>query len=147
MEAFEAALVEAVRARPRDVSVLAAVRDEMLVRSARLESEDVAETIVRAARIVTASPSLLAREREIVESATEELAQLIREETGAAPDDVEAAVVADALMGVQRSLKRYVWASVLAGRRGPSLAEDVRSQAARGFARLEAGLADYGVRR
>jgi hypothetical protein len=52
--------------------------------------------------------------------------------------------VASALMGVQRAVAEYVRSSVLAGRRGPKLVADARSQAVRGFKRLEVGLADYG---
>src|SRR5258708_33152099 len=52
--------------------------------------------------------------------------------------------VASALMGVQRALVGYVRSSILAGRRGPKLVADARSQALRGFGRLERGLADYG---
>jgi AcrR family transcriptional regulator len=147
MEAFESALVEAVRTREPGDSVLTAFRKLMLERSVRLASEEVAKIIVKAARVVTASPALLAREREIVARATQALADLIAEETGAGADDVEPLVVANALMGVQRALQSHVRASVLAGRSGPSLAEDVRSQATRAFARLESGLAGYGVKR
>jgi hypothetical protein len=50
-------------------------------------------------------------------------------------------------MGVQRELRAYVWASVLAGRRGPELAATVRKQGKRAFARLERGLGDYAVKR
>ena len=146
MEAFESALVEAVRTREPGDSVLTAFRKLMLERSVRLASEEVAKIIVKAARVVTASPALLAREREIVARATQALADLIAEETGAGADDVEPLVVANALMGVQRALQSHVRASVLAGRSGPSLAEDVRSQATRAFARLESGLAGYGVK-
>jgi hypothetical protein len=49
-------------------------------------------------------------------------------------------------MGVQRALVVHVRAEVLGGRRGPRLATDARSRAERAFARLEAGLGDYGVR-
>jgi hypothetical protein len=47
-------------------------------------------------------------------------------------------------MGVQRALVGYVRRSVVAGRRGPKLAADARSQALRAFTRLEQGLLDYG---
>jgi hypothetical protein len=71
---------------------------------------------------------------------------LIAQEAGARADDVEAWAVANALMGVQRALVVHVRAEVLGGRRGPRLATDARSRAERAFARLEAGLGDYGVR-
>jgi hypothetical protein len=68
-------------------------------------------------------------------------------ETGARPTDAEPLAVAAALTGVQRALTVYVRASILAGRRGPKLAADVRAQGRRAFGRLEAGLADYAVKR
>ncbi|MGH7760402.1 MAG: hypothetical protein ACREOY_03165 [Candidatus Dormibacteraceae bacterium] len=63
--------------------------------------------------------------------------------TGARPGDVEAVAVAGALMGVQRALVGYVRNKILAGRRGRKLVGDARSQAVRGFGRLEKGLTDY----
>jgi hypothetical protein len=62
-------------------------------------------------------------------------------------EDVEAAVVASALMGAQRTLVDYVRASVMAGRRGPELTADARTQGRRAFKRLERGLADYAIKR
>ena len=146
MEDFEATLVEAVRGRARGESVLEAFRRVMLESSGRLASEEVADVIAAAARLVAASPALRAREREIVARHTDELAALIADETGAARDEVEPWVVANALMGVQQALRVHVHASVLAGRRGPELAAGVRAQAKRAFARLERGLGGYGVR-
>jgi len=146
MEDFEATLVEAVRDRGQGESVLAAFRRVMLESSGRLASEEVADVIAAAARLVAASPALRAREREIVARHTDELAALIADETGAARDEVEPWVVANALMGVQQALRVHVHASVLAGRRGPELAAGVRAQAKRAFARLERGLGGYGVR-
>jgi hypothetical protein len=46
----------------------------------------------------------------------------------------------------KRALVAYVHASVLAGRRGATLASGARSQAKRAFARLEQGLGDYAVK-
>jgi hypothetical protein len=97
--------------------------------------------------MIEGSAALQAREREIVAQYTEELAALIAQETRAGPEDVEPRAVASALMGVQRALVHYVRSSVLAGKRGPRLAADLRSQAKRAFARLERGLADYGVKK
>jgi AcrR family transcriptional regulator len=145
MQVFESELIDAVRERAPGESVLAAFRRFVLGRSPRLEAEEVADVIALAARIVTASAALQARERELVDRYTDVLAELIAEETGARADDVVPRVVATALMGVQRELRAYVWASVLAGRRGPELAADVRKQGKRAFARLERGLGDYAV--
>jgi len=146
MEIFEATLVEAVRARPRGESALAAFSRFVLDGTERLEAPETADIIETAARVVTASSALRAREREVVAQYTESLATLLAEEIGARGEDVEPHAVAAALMGVQRALVESVRARVLAGVRGPKLAEDVRSQARRAFGRLERGLADYAIK-
>lgn len=147
MEVFEAELVTAVRGRRPGESALSAFRRFVLERSARLGEHDAADVIASAARVIDASPSLQAREREVVARATDELATLLAEETGAAPGDPEAAAAASALLGAQRALVVHVRAQVAAGRRGPALSADVRLQGRRAFGRLERGLGDYAVKR
>lgn len=147
MEVFEAELLDAVRNRAAGDSIPVAFQRFVLERSSRLASEEVADVIADAARIVGGSPALKAREREIVAHYTDSLAKLIAEETRASAGDIVPAVVANALMGVQRALVGHVHASVLAGRRGPELAAEVRSKGKRAFARLEQGLAGYGVKK
>jgi AcrR family transcriptional regulator len=146
MEAFETALLEAVRNRPAGESVLAAFRGYVLEQARGLGTDERADVIVAAAQLIDASASLQAREREIVAESTRSLATLIAEETTAAPGDTEPMVVATALMGAQRALVEYVRAGVLGGQRGPKFAAAVRSQARRAFARLESGLGDYNVK-
>jgi AcrR family transcriptional regulator len=146
MEAFEARLVQAVRDRAPGESVLGAVRRVVLEGVPRLAEEDVADLIATAARIVRASKALQSREREIVARYTAELAALLATETGRPEGDVEPQAVAAALMGAQRALVAFVHSSVLAGRRGAALADDVRAQARRAFGRLERGLGDYAVK-
>ena len=147
MEAFEAKLVEAVRARPPGETVLGAFRRIVLENSPRLAAEQTADVITTAARLITASPALQARERAIVAEYTDALAAVIAEETGAGEHAVERWAVANALMGVQRALVAHIRASVLGGSRGPELARDARREARRAFTRLERGLADYAVKR
>jgi AcrR family transcriptional regulator len=144
MQFFEEALLDAVRTRAPGVSVLEAFRRPVLEGMKRLATDQSAEVISAAGHVISASPALEAHEREIVARYTRLLAEQLAAETGAKPGDVEAVGVASALMGVQRALVGYVRSSILAGRRGPKLGADVRSQAERGFARLEKGLADYG---
>jgi len=147
MQFFEERLLEAVRERMPGESVLEAFRRPVLEGLKRLASDEPAEVIAAAGRLISASPALEAHEREIVARYTRLLAELLAEEAGARPGDVEAIGVASALMGVQRALVGYVRSSVLAGRRGPRLVADARSQAVRGFGRLEKGLAGYGRKR
>jgi hypothetical protein len=71
---------------------------------------------------------------------------LIAQETGAERGDVQASVVANALIGVHRSLVHYTRARILAGTPPPKLARDVRKQGERALAALERGLGDYGAR-
>ena len=145
MESFETALVDAVRDRPAGESALAAFRRFVLDRAVGLDER--AEVIAKAARIITASPTLQAREREVVESSTRSLAELLAAEAGPRGSDVEAWAVASSLMGVQRGLVRRVRANVLAGMRGAELVTDVKAQGRRAFARLERGLGDYAVKK
>jgi AcrR family transcriptional regulator len=146
MEFFEERLLDAVRGRAEGVSALAAFRRLVVDGCSRLAAEENAEVIAKAAALIGGSPALQVREREIVARYTQRLAELLAAETGARPDDVEPWGVASALMGAHRALVAYVRSSVLAGRRGPKLAADARSQARRAFARLGSGLADYALR-
>jgi len=141
MQFFEEQLIEAVRNRPRGESALKAFRRRVLEGAANLETRERAEGIVRAGKAIGASPSLLAREREIVEDYTRRLAGVLGGE-----NDVEAQAAAAAMMAVHRSLVSHIRAQVMAGRRGAALAEEFRTQARRAFARLERGLGDYSVR-
>jgi AcrR family transcriptional regulator len=144
MQFFEEKLLDAVRERAPGESVLEAFRRPVLEGLKRLASDEPAEVIAAAGQLISASPALEAHEREVVARYTRLLAKLLAEEAGAKPGDVEAIGVASALMGVQRALVGYVRSSVLDGRRGPKLVADARSQAVRGFGRLEKGLAGYG---
>ena len=146
MQFFEERLLEAVRGRAEGVSALAAFRRLIVDGCSRLAAKENTEMIAKAAALIGGSPALQAREREIVARYTQRLAHLLAAETGAPPGDVEPQGVASALMGTQRALVGYVRSSVLAGRRGPRLAADTRSQARRAFARLDNGLADYAIR-
>jgi AcrR family transcriptional regulator len=147
MEFFEERLLDAVRGRAAGVSALEAFRRLIVDGSSRLAAEENAEIIAKAAALIGGSPALQVREREIVARYTQRLAELLAAETGARPDDVEPWGVASALMGAHRALVGYVRSSVLAGRRGPKLAAQARSQARRAFARLDSGLADYAIKR
>ena len=144
MRFFEEKLLDAVRQRAPGESVLDAFRRPVLDGLKRLGGDEAAQVIATAGNLISASPALEVHEREIVARYTRLLAAQLAEEAGAKPGDVEAMGVASALMGVQRALVGYVRSSILAGRRGPKLVVDARSQAMRGFGRLERGLADYG---
>ena len=96
--------------------------------------------------MITKSPALLAREREIFDRYTAALADLLAEETGARPGDAAPMVVANALVGLHRALLDYVRDGVIAGRSSNALSRGMRAQAGQALELLERGLGDYGVR-
>jgi AcrR family transcriptional regulator len=147
MQFFEEKLLDAVRERAPGVSVLEAIRRPVLVGLKRLAADEPSAAIAAAGNLISASPTLEAHEREIVARYARLLAEQLAEEAGVGPGDSHGFDVASALMGVQRAMVGYVRSSVLAGRRGPRLVADARSQARRAFGRLEKGLADYGRKR
>jgi AcrR family transcriptional regulator len=145
MEAFVAALLEAVRNRGPGVSVLTVFRRLMVEPRGLLAAEDpeASRQFATIARIISDSPALLAREQQTFDRYTRSLAELIAEETGAQPGDVQPWVVANALTGVHRALVEYVRRQVLAGWHGPRLRRAVRSQGEQALAALERGLAAH----
>jgi AcrR family transcriptional regulator len=146
MEFFEERLLSAVRERAPGESVLAAFRRPVLDGFDGLAADERAAVIALVARLISGSPALRVRELEIVGRYTRQLADLLSQDEGASAATVEAAVVANALMGAHRALVEYVRGRVLAGRRGRPLAAEARSQAVRAFSRLESGLASYAIR-
>ena len=145
MHAFEVELVEAVRSRSAGQSVLSAFEALALSGAEHLATDDVAAMVESAARIMSASPALQARARQIDARATDALAAVIAEEAGDS-GSIEPWVVAHALMGVHSALVAHVHRSILAGQRGPELTAAIRAEGRRAFARLERGLGDYAVR-
>jgi AcrR family transcriptional regulator len=151
-EAFEDELLKAVRERSAGDSVLGAVRGFLLEQSGvfdlmRSGGETEATKQLRTiSRVITESPALLARERQVFDRYAQSLAALIAEESGAAAQAVEPHAAANALIGVHRALIDYVRARVLAGATAPKIAREVRAQAQQAFDRLEGGLGGYGVK-
>jgi AcrR family transcriptional regulator len=137
MDDFGASLVAAVRERPAGTSLVEAFRAALMSPQRLVDSPETVAQIVTAARIAADSPTLRARERQVYERCTRALADVIAEETGAAPFDVEPWVLANALMGVNRALKDLVHGMALAGHGGAEIAEAARVQGERGFALLE----------
>ncbi len=152
LEAFEEALLTAVRERKPGETVLAAFRRFLLRQQGvlKMESDDGDAEATRqlrtVTRVITESPALLARERQVISRYEEALAALIAEETGSAPGAAEPRVVANALFGLHRALIDYVRTRALAGAGAAEVRREVRAQAKRAFARLERGLGDYAIR-
>jgi AcrR family transcriptional regulator len=142
MEAFEHELLDALRNRDAGESIVHAFGRFVLKPRGFLASDspDANEGMQSAARVITGSPALLAREREILESYTDTLAALIAAERGMAAEDVEPWVIANALIGVHRALIAYTHRQTLAGVENPQIARNVLAQGERALASLEHGL-------
>jgi hypothetical protein len=96
--------------------------------------------------MIAASPALLAKEKQILVGYTSSLAELLRAETGARPNDVSPWVVANTLIGLHATLIDYVRRRLLEGQVDiPRLARDVRRQARDAVELLREGLGDYGL--
>jgi AcrR family transcriptional regulator len=149
LEAFEEEMLAAVRERDRGIGVVAAFRDFLMSRRGALQLEDEGEATARVrnvSRVISESPALLAREREIFARYTESLAALIASETRAGRDAIEPRLVASALIDVHRLLIDFVRGRVLAGDPARQVERKLRARAKRAFALLEEGLGDYAVR-
>lgn len=143
MTFFEDELLATVRERVGGETISGAFARKVLDGSSRLGDGGTADLIAKAAKLIGESQALQTREREIAESYTERLAELIAANTGTKLAEVECRAVAAALMGVHRALVAFVRSKVLEGQRGRSLTTGARTQAARAFRRLDIGLADF----
>ncbi len=147
LEAFEEALLSAIRNREPNESVLDAFGRFVLEPRGLLAATEpeAVEHLAAITRTITDSRALLAREQRIFDRYTASLAALIAEETGAGPDEVEPRVAATALLGVHRALIDHTRSQINAGVRNPQLAPRVRAQGRKALALLERGLGDYAV--
>jgi AcrR family transcriptional regulator len=149
LEAFEDELLAAVRGREPGESALAAFRGFLMRPGGVLQMGDDAEAtrqLRTVTRVITESPALLARERQVMGRYEEALAELLAAETGAPQEAAEPRAAANALLGVHRSLIGYVRARTLAGATASEVAGEIRVEADAAFARLEAGLGAYAIR-
>jgi AcrR family transcriptional regulator len=149
MEAFEAELLAGVRDRPAGESIVTAFGRFVLRPRGFLASpdEDSARYLIAVSRMITDSPALQAREREILARYTASLTGLIAQDTAADPDDLRPRVTAQALIGTHQSLIEFVRRH-LAG--GPvdrvDLARQVWARGREALDLLEHGLAGYGAK-
>jgi AcrR family transcriptional regulator len=144
MEAFEQALLEALRDRPAGESIVQAFGRFALNPRGFLASNDPAATegMRTVARVMTGSPALQTRQREIFERFTGTLASLIAEESGMAEDDVEPWVIANALIGLHRALISYTHRQALAGVPNRRIARNVVTHGQRALDLLEHGIGE-----
>jgi AcrR family transcriptional regulator len=153
LDVFEGELLGAIRAREPGTTILEAFRDFLLQSGgildlrASLRDDRATRQLLDVTRVITDSPALLARERQVFDRYADALAALIAEDTGADPDDVEPRAVAKALLGLHRALIDYTRRRALAGASASQIARGLRAQAKRAFARLEQGLGGYAARK
>jgi AcrR family transcriptional regulator len=146
MDTFEQELLAAVRDRPAGDAPLRAFARFILDRSDTAMAGDGRRRVAELTRLVSVSPSLMARERLIVARYTDALAALLAEETGAAPDDVEPRLAAEAMMAFHRSLIDFARRRASSRKSSADLAAEIRTAGERALALLEGGLGEYGRR-
>jgi AcrR family transcriptional regulator len=144
---MRAALLDAVRRRPAGESVSAAAGSFVVAAVSMLGSPEAASGVAQMARVIRGSRTLQVREREILGDLTNALAELIAEETGAGPGQVEPWLAAHAVLGLYASLLELARDRVLAGVGGLELSAELRRQGRRGLSLLQFGLAGYAKRR
>ncbi|MGN6869947.1 MAG: TetR/AcrR family transcriptional regulator [Solirubrobacteraceae bacterium] len=142
MEVFEEELLGAIRGRAEGESIVQAFGRFVLHPRGYLASDDpVATEGMRAtARLITGSPALLAREREVLDRYTDALAAFLAQERRMTSDDPEPWVMANALIGVHRALIAYTHRQALAEIPNRRIARNVVRHGKRALAQLEQGL-------
>jgi len=148
MEAFEAELLAAVRDRPAGDSIVTAFGRFVLQPRGFLAApdEESVHYLIAVAKMIPASPALLARERQILDRYTASLAALIAADTAAVPGDLRPEAVARALIGTHQTLIELVRRRLAEGPVDPAdVAREVVDRGRQALALLEQGLAGYGV--
>jgi AcrR family transcriptional regulator len=147
LEAFEDELLTAIRERGPGASVIDAFSGFLLGQGGVLtmDAPEADEQLRTITRIVTESPALLDRERQVFDRYAQTLAALLAEETGADADDAVPRVVANALLGLHRALIEQVRHEALAGTPVARIRPQIQAGAERALAQLKQGLADYGA--
>ena len=142
-EGIIAGLADAVDRRAPGESMLTAIRRDYAERSA---AGDVALGVSSPgfARMITSSPVLAARGREMMDQRERALGDAMAAETGR--DDVQQRIVAAQLASVHRVLAGEAAARSLAGQPRDQIWRELAAEAARAFDRLEPSLGGYGVR-
>ncbi|MGY5883313.1 helix-turn-helix domain-containing protein [Modestobacter lacusdianchii] len=143
---IRAALLDAVRRRPAGESVAAAAGGFVVAAISQLGSPAAAEGVAEMARVIRGSRTLQVREREILGTLADTLAEQIVEETHAAPDELEPWLAANAVLGLYSALLELARDRVLEGASGPELVEELRARGRRGLALMQFGLAGYAKR-
>ena len=148
LERFERGLLDAIRHRALQESIPQAFRTLVLTMNGSLTSAtpEQMRRLRTVAEIIESSPALRSREQQIYGRYTDLLATLIVEQEAAHGDELQAWVIANALMGVHRALVCHVRNALLADTPPTQIVREVRRQASVAFAQLDRGLAGCGRR-
>jgi hypothetical protein len=106
-----------------------------------------AEGVAEMARVIRGSRTLQVREREILATLTDALAEEIALETRAPAGALEPWLAAHAVLGLYAAMMELARDRVLAGASGPELVTELRTRGRHGLALLQFGLAGYAKRR
>ena len=147
LESFEDELLAAIREREPGESVVRAFGRFVLRRRGLLAQPEpeARGRLVEITRMITESPALLAREREIFDRYTASLARLLATEMRSRPDDVVPWVIANALIGIHRALIDYSRKRILAGAPNERIVRELRSRGERAISAFEVGLGSVGT--
>jgi AcrR family transcriptional regulator len=132
---FDQLLQQTLRQRPHGEPLLAAFRRAALQIAADMQTQSDQQQAL--ARIVGSTPAIQARIRERMGQWEEQLAAMIAQERNAPPDDLDAHVVAAALVGVLRSVQRVAVAA--------EMQLDLPALMDHAFDLLESGLAGFAA--
>ena len=141
------ALVAAVRRRPAGESAAAAAGSFVVAAVSLLGTPEAADGVAQMARVIRGSRTLQTREREILGTLTDALAEEIALETHAASDALEPWLAAHAVLGLYAARMELARGRVLAGASGPKLVAELRTQGRGGLAVPQFGLAVDAKRR
>src|ERR1700728_390843 len=144
-------LADAIADRRDAESILAAIRRDYAERAARADVT-LGLSSPEFAGMITASPVLAARNREMLEQAERALGDAIAADTGPATGpatsapDVQQRVVAGLLASVHRTLYAEATPRSLGGDSHEDICEALATAATRAFDLLEPALGSYGIR-
>jgi AcrR family transcriptional regulator len=149
MEAFEEALLQAVKERPPGEPAIEAFGRFVLEPRGFLAAQDEGSTraLLQVSRMIAASPALLTREHQILARYSDSLAELLAQETRAGPSDLRPKVVAASLIGLHGALIGLVRRRIAED--SPDirrLAREVRAEGERALDLLRQGLDGYAIK-
>ncbi|WP_425954081.1 TetR/AcrR family transcriptional regulator [Xylanimonas sp. McL0601] len=137
LDEFWVRVVDAIENRPDGTGTIDAIESFLLAQPAVAPDTAARERLLAITRMITDSPSLLAREGVSYTAAAAALSAVLARTTAIGDD---AAAAAQAILGIQRSLVDRTRELVLAGIDAETLNRDVAERTRSGYAMLRNGL-------